>query len=133
VISLTVGLYESLLTMIETMSVMSVRTTDLMSSPVFSRNQEDERWGYFTVTRMQGMSACPNPRVDLSTATFALSALECDAVETVVSGSQQTHVQLLPNHHMNEELELSVQNVVSEEQLGDRCSSFRIFQTHRSV
>jgi hypothetical protein len=55
-----------------------------MSSPVFSRNQEDERWGYFTVTRMQGMSECPNPRVDLSTATFTLSVLECDDVETVV-------------------------------------------------
>jgi hypothetical protein len=53
------------------------------------------------------MSAKANPRVDLSRATFVPSALEHDAVEAIVAGSQQTHVQLLPNHHMNEELELS--------------------------
>ena len=45
--------------------------------------------------------------MDLLTATFALSVLERDAVETVVAGSQHTHVQLLPNHHMKEELELA--------------------------
>ena len=45
-------------------------------------------------------------RVDLQTATFALSVLERDSVETVVVGSQHTHVQLLPNHCMKEELDL---------------------------
>jgi hypothetical protein len=46
-------------------------------------------------------------RIDESTATFRLSALEIGASETVVAGSQQTHLKLLPNHHMNEELELA--------------------------
>ena len=46
-------------------------------------------------------------RVDVSTATFALSALERDAAEAVVAGSQQAHLKLLPNHHMNEDLELA--------------------------
>jgi hypothetical protein len=46
-------------------------------------------------------------RVDLSTAFFRLSTLESDAVEAVVAASQQTHMKLLPNHHMNEELELA--------------------------
>jgi hypothetical protein len=53
------------------------------------------------------MSAAQHPRVDLSTATFRLSVLESDAVQAVVEASQQTHLKLLPNHHMNEELELS--------------------------
>ena len=46
-------------------------------------------------------------RMDLSTATFRLSALEREAAEAVVEASQQTHLKLLPNHHMNEELELA--------------------------
>ena len=46
-------------------------------------------------------------RVDESTATFRLSALECGAVESMIEASQQTHVKLLPNHHMNEDLELA--------------------------
>ncbi len=46
-------------------------------------------------------------RVDESTATFRLSALERDAAEAVVAGSQQAHVKLLPNHHMNSMLELA--------------------------
>ena len=46
-------------------------------------------------------------RLDESTATFRLSALEYDAAEAVVASSQQTHVKLLPNHHMNEDLELA--------------------------
>jgi hypothetical protein len=33
--------------------------------------------------------------------------LEYDAAEAVVAASQQTHVKLLPNHHMNEDLELA--------------------------
>jgi len=45
-------------------------------------------------------------RVDSATATFRLSALERDAAEAVVAGSQQAHVKLLPNHHMTEALEL---------------------------
>jgi len=51
--------------------------------------------------------AWTHARVNASTATFALSELERDAVEAVVAGSQQTHVRLLPNVHMNEELELA--------------------------
>lgn len=53
------------------------------------------------------MAGLENTRMDASTATFRLSALEREAVDAVVEASQQTHVQLLPNHHMNEELELA--------------------------
>jgi hypothetical protein len=46
-------------------------------------------------------------RIDVSTATFRLSALEREAAEAVVEASQQTHLKLLPNHHMNQDLELA--------------------------
>lgn len=51
--------------------------------------------------------AAADSRVDASTATFRLSSLEREAADAVVEASQQTHVKLLPNHHMNEELELA--------------------------
>lgn len=53
------------------------------------------------------MAAREHARVDVSTATFRLSALERESVEAMIEASQQTHVKLLPNHHMNEELELA--------------------------
>ena len=57
--------------------------------------------------RLRQMQGSQHARVDTSTATFRLSPLESDAVHTVVEASQQTHVKLLPNHHMNEGLELA--------------------------
>jgi len=53
------------------------------------------------------MAGQEHARVDVSTATYRLSALEREAAEAVVEASQQTHVKMLPNHHMNEELELA--------------------------
>jgi hypothetical protein len=53
------------------------------------------------------MSPAQHPRVDVSPATFTLSGLEHDAAQAVVEASHQTNLKLLPNHHMNEELELA--------------------------
>jgi hypothetical protein len=70
-------------------------------------NLQAARVWYMPRARLQKMQGSQHARVDTSTATFRLSQLESDAVHTVVEASQQTHVKLLPNHHMNEGLELA--------------------------